>query len=418
MRKLLVLSLWLLATPAWAQIEVQVRTEKPVFLAGEPIFVLIDVKNIGSDPVAYDGASFKPPLTLSVPNGQLKVAKELTGCGTGGVAGGTIGFTTHPPMLRPGASTTFRHLLRGYNLQPGKYELRVSGSVDVAWREPTPFAANPQSPPPPVWKHAVTDPVEGAEIDRRVSLTIVAASEAELRAAFAPHVAAASESSSRRGSEGMAAVLEMAPAFLEPDIVKLVKQRGHEQGFAYSAAEALAAINTASSRKALIAWFDRSTDLRVRSSIVRGLARTRHPDTLPFLASLLPGRSSEADDYIRREAAFGIGMIGGDAAVDALRDAPISPNPLVAGAVILALGNTKSKSAVPILIERAEGQKGYVSNEVCTALINLTHRGWCGGVGLAETQAKWRTWWAANGKGARIYGPDECPDRSNLPHIW
>ena len=91
---------------------------------------------------------------------------------------------------------------------------------------------------------------------------------------------------------------------------------------------------------------------------------------------------------------------------------------LAAGAVLLALGNTQSKSAIPILIERAEGQKGYVSNDVCTALITLTHRSWCGGVGLAETLKKWRAWWEANAREVRIYAPDDCPDRSTMPNIW
>jgi HEAT repeat protein len=187
---------------------------------------------------------------------------------------------------------------------------------------------------------------------------------------------------------------------------------------AYSAAEALAEIDRPSSRAELIDWFDRSDDLRVRSSIVRAVATTRHPDNLPFLASVLPGRSTEIDNGIRRDAALGIGMIGGEAAVEALRDAPHSADPLVAGAMLLALGNTQSKSAIPILIERAEGQKGYVSNDVCTALIALTHRSWCSGVGLAETQKKWRTWWPANAEDVQVYSPDDCPDRSTLPHIW
>jgi HEAT repeat protein len=210
----------------------------------------------------------------------------------------------------------------------------------------------------------------------------------------------------------------MAPAFLEPEIRKLVKQHGHERGFAYSAAEALAEIDTPTSRAELIDWFDRSDDLQTRFFIVRAVARARHPDNLPFLASLLPGRSTQIDNSIRRDAALGIGMIGGEAAVDALRDAPRSPDPQVAGAVLLALGNTRSKSAIPLLIERAEGQKGYVSNDVCTALTALTHRSWCGGVGLEETQKKWRTWWATNAKGVRVYSPDDCPDRSTLPSIW
>jgi hypothetical protein len=416
MTRLLAVAMCLLAGPASAQVEVEVRTEKPQYLAGEPIFVLVEVTNVGTEPVAYGGASFKPPLDLSVPNGERKAMKGLTGCEGGIGIGLGVGGTDHPPMLQPGKSTAFRHLLRGYRLKPGSYELRVAGAVDVGWRDPGRFS-NMGAPRPP-FTRSITDPVERATIDRSLSLTIVAASEEELRAVYAPLVAAAADSFTRAGYEAVDAILEMAPAFLEPEIRRLVKQRGHDRGFARRAAEALAEIDTASSRAELIAWFDRSDDLQVRSSIVRAVASARHPDNLSFLTSLLPGRGTDIDNRIRRDAALGIGMIGGEAAVEVLRDAPRSPDPLVAGAVLLALGNTGSKSAIPILIERAEGQRGYVSNDVCTALIVLTHRSWCGGVGLEQTQTKWRTWWAANAKDVRVYSPDDCPDRSNLSHIW
>jgi hypothetical protein len=414
MTKPLAVVILLLAGPAWAQVQVEVRTEKPQFLAGEPIFVIVEVKNVGTEQVAYGGASVKPPPELSVRNGERRVIKGLTGCGSGSGVGGGFGvFIDHPPMLQPGKSTTFRYLLRGYRLKPGTYELHVSGTADVAWREPS-FVQT--GAPRPAFTRSITEPVEGATIYRTVALTITAASEEALRAAYAPYVAAA-ESSPRAGREAVNGILEMAPAFLEPEIRTLVKQRGHERGFA-AAAEALAEIDTPSSRAELIDWFDRSDDLQIRSSIVRAVAMARHPDNLPFLVSLLPGRSTQIDNRVRRDAALGIGMIGGEAAVEALRDAPRSPDPLVAGAVFLALGNTQSKSAIPILIERAEGQKGYVSNDVCTALITLTHRSWCGGVGLEETQKKWRAWWAANARDVRAYAPDDCPDRSTMPHIW
>jgi hypothetical protein len=408
----LAVAICLLAGPAWAQVEVQVRTEKPQFLAGEPIFVIAEVKNVGTEPVAYNGASLKPAVQLSVRNGDRKVVKGLTGCGAGSVGGGAVGVTDHPPMLQPGQSTTYRYLLRGYRLKSGKYELHISGTVDVAWRE---SASVQTAAPRPALTRSVTDPVEGATIDRTLPLSITAASEEALRDAYAPYVAA---SFSGVRHDAVNGILEMAPAFLEPEIRTLVKQRGHELGFAYAAAEALAEINTPSSRAELVNWFDRSADLEVRASIVRAVAGTRHPDNLPFLASLLPGRSTALDNRVKRDAALGIGMIGGEAAVEALRDAPRSPDPLVAGAVLLALGNTQSKSAIPILIDRAEGQKGYVSNDVCTALINLTHRSWCGGGGLEETQKKWRTWWQANASSVRVYPPDDCADLSTIPHIW
>src|SRR5687768_2055166 len=117
MTKPLAVAICLLAGPAWAQVEVRFRTEKPQFLAGEPIFVLIQVTNVGTEQVAYDGASPKPPLELSVRNGERKATKGLTGCGGGTGIGGGSGITSHPPMLQPGKSTTFRLLLRGYRLK-------------------------------------------------------------------------------------------------------------------------------------------------------------------------------------------------------------------------------------------------------------------------------------------------------------
>src|SRR4051812_14911596 len=220
MIKPLTLAICLLAGPAWAQVQVEVRTEKPQFLAGEPIFVIIEVKNVGTEQVAYDGASVKPPPELSVRNGERRVIKDLSGCGSeSGVSGG-FGFTDHPPRLQPGKSTTFRYLLRGYRLKPGTYELHVSGTVDVAWREPS-FVET--GAPRPAFTRSVTDAVEGATVDRTLALTITAGSAEALRAAYAPYVAAA-ESFSRAAREAVNGILEMAPPFLEPEIRTLVKQ--------------------------------------------------------------------------------------------------------------------------------------------------------------------------------------------------
>jgi hypothetical protein len=99
MTKPLAVAICLLAGPAWAQVKVHVRTEKPQFLTGEPIFVLVEVKNVGREQVAYDGASFKPPLERSVPNGERKVMKGLTACGGGTGRGRASGVISHPPML-------------------------------------------------------------------------------------------------------------------------------------------------------------------------------------------------------------------------------------------------------------------------------------------------------------------------------
>jgi hypothetical protein len=303
MTKPLAVVICLLAAPAWAQVRVHVRTEKPQFLTGEPIFIVVEVENTGVEPLDARGW-FKPPLELSVRNGERKVTKELTGCwgGAGNGTGSAVGVSDHPPILQPGKSTTFRRLVRGYRLTPDTYELRVLGTVDVAWRASDSFSA--MGPPRSPVRGSITNPVDGAIIDRTLPLTIVAGSTDALRAAYAPYVAAAFASSGNERYEAVNAILEMAPAVLEPEIRKLAQQPQLESSLANLAADALAEIETPSSRAELIDRFDRSNDLQVRSVIVRAVATSRHPDNLPFLVSVLPGpqHGDRQRDQKRRRA--------------------------------------------------------------------------------------------------------------------
>jgi hypothetical protein len=402
--KTLTLAFWLITAPAAAQVAVSVRLDKPTFFSGEPVFVLVEVKNIGSEPVAYSGGDGR--ITMSVANGEIRKVPRLSGCFNSEIGGGSMGGVGHPPLLKPGSVATFRSLLRDYRLRPGTYDLRVWGKADVRWKSyPDPNSRLPMPTP----LHKETDPVPGEMFDRTLRLVIVSGSADDLAAVYAPYVAVAFEFG-ESGFHGRHAIFEMAPAFLEPTIAKLAHYFGNEQSVAAGAAAALGEINSASSRAELVRLFDSSRDLDVRSSVVLALAKTGHSDALAFFSSVLPGRSTEPDDRIRRHAALGIGRIGGDAAVAALRAASASPNPLVTGAVLEALGNTKTRSAVPVLIDRARGPNGNVLNEVCGALTTLTHRAWCdGSADVQAMQVRWRRWWADNGASTPIYGPEECP---------
>jgi hypothetical protein len=412
MSKLLAVALCLLSTPALAQVEVGIRTEKASYLAGEPVFILVDIRNVGDQPMAY-GTGTTNRLTFVVANGRQKPVKSLSPCG-GPVTGNAAGGVSHPPVLKPGAQTTERYLLHGYRLTPGSYELRVSGHAGVRWAQ---YPALLNEPPAPAPKRKADEPIQGAVVDRTLPLDIVAGSQAELEAAYKPYVAVAMEVYSGKGSEAARAIFEMAPPFLEAEIVKIVRYASHQYGLTERAAAALAEINTSTSRRELLVWFDRSSDLHARRNIVDAIARSGHPDNLTFLASLLPGRSTELDDWIRNTAALGIGRIGGPAAVSTLAQAPTSPNPHVNRTIILALGNTHDRSAAPVLIDRVTPDRSLL-NEICGALAQLTHHQWCdGSADVAAMQARWRRWWAANGATATIYENEDCPDLKGLPPI-
>ena len=85
---------------------------------------------------------------------------------------------------------------------------------------------------------------------------------------------------------------------------------------------------------------------------------------------------------------------------------------------MLALGNTHDRSAVPVLIDRARGPNGYVQDQVCGALIALTHLQWCDGSSdVTAMQERWRRWWAAHSSTATIYDNEDCPSLNDLPVI-
>lgn len=76
--------------------------------------------------------------------------------------------------------------------------------------------------------------------------------------------------------------------------------------------------------------------------------------------------------------------------------------------IAMALGNTRSAAAVPVLIGMVGDNPSQ--NDVCGALRTLTHRNWCDGTAgdPAATRRKWlRDWNTSRSKGP-IFGPDSC----------
>jgi hypothetical protein len=74
--------------------------------------------------------------------------------------------------------------------------------------------------------------------------------------------------------------------------------------------------------------------------------------------------------------------------------------------IAYALGNTGSRTAVPILIELLGDAD--VRRAASEALYTLTHRQSNSDDPAAERQ-NWVSWWALQGKTAQIFDPTECP---------
>jgi hypothetical protein len=398
----LVFSMIAAAVPGLCQVQVDLRTNQAGYLAGEPIFVVTDVKNIGTEPVAYSYCEGRVDLT--VPGGRKKQAPNLFGC-SGITSGSGVGCgEDHPPLMKPGQTVSFWYLLKGYDLGAGDYLVHASGKAGVRWKYYPDYrpGAGPPSPP----KHLDTDFVEGQAFSGSVKLAIAEAPEGELKQRYAPYVADAGSMDMERRERAREAIAEMAPPFLEKTLLGFANQPED----ARLAVEGLGRIPTPESRSDLIALFDQSADLRLRADIVEKLAGIGTIQEMAFFVSLLAGRSTALDDQIRIFAALGLGRIGGKEAVRDLDAALQSPNPQFRANLALALGNTRDPDAIPVLIQLYADPRGSVQTGVCSALITLTHYQWCDWSGAAaETQVKWRDWWRRHASQTPLYGADQCP---------
>ena len=387
------------ATQAASQVRVDARLDKETYLQGEPVTVVVDILNTGDEAFAYSTCDGR--VTLTVSGVERRVTPDILGCfsgiGSGGVAGCAI---SHPPMLAPGERTSFRYLLRDYDLAPGQYSLTAAGKAGVRWKYYPWSMATPNPAPPPQPKHKESDPVPGAAFERTFALRIAPATEDELKRAFAPLVAAADDP--MRRYDASAAIVESAPPFLVP----LIARFAAEQHVRTAAIESLGRISTDESRAALKALYESHRE-SWREYIVLTLARYGHAGDAGFFAAVLA--DATADHRSRRYAALGLGQVGGDqAALHLERLLPTAP-PELRPAIATALGNTRSRLAVPVLI----GMYGNnpARNEVCSGLKTLTHRIWCTGVAddPVASRRQWLRSWNETGSTAQIFGPDNCP---------
>ncbi|HEY7287823.1 MAG TPA: HEAT repeat domain-containing protein [Vicinamibacterales bacterium] len=391
------LLLLLAASSAFAQVHVDVRLEKNRYLAGEPIVLLVEVRNVGDEAVGY--STCDGDVRLEVAGVERRTSPNIFGCFSSILSGGGCGID-HPQLLQPGQTTTFRYLLRDYDLRPGQYQLSAFGKAGVRWKYYPVYAPNVPPPSPP--EHKETDPVPGAQFERRLSLAVVAATQRQLRDAFAPLVSDADGTDPVKRYQARAAIVESAPPFLEP----LIARFAAEDPFGTTAIDALGRIASRNSRLQLRKLARDAREAR-RSAAVLALARVGHRDDADFLANLL--RDETMDQTARRYAAIGLGHIGGDASVRHLQRALDTVPPEIRPAIATALGNTRSRLAVPVLIGMFGNNPSR--NDVCSALRTLTHRHWCDGTAddPAATRRQWLRTWNEGGSKTPIFGPAECP---------
>ncbi len=401
MRALLILFV-LIGSPALAQVEVRTSDLRPTYLQGEPIVVTVEVTNVGVDPIAYSDCDAR--VTFDVLDTTRRVPPNLLGCFSGEVGGGGCALADGPQITK-GQRTSFHYLLEGYSLSPGRYRAKIAGRAGVRWGWAIDYSAPPLPTPP---GHQPNEPVPGALFNRILTFEVVAASQKELEGALAPYLVDATSADPQRRYQAQSAIVESAPPFLAAMVARFANDRSGATG----AIDALRRMNTPESRRHLKRLYpDRRFSGR-QSAIARALAQIGNPDDLEFLVGI--ARDPDTTGETRRQAITGLGHIGGDRAAHEIADALPGLKREELFYAVIALGNTRSREAVSILID---APVDIYRDNVCNALITLTHRQWCGG-DAATIRQHWRDWWRANGATAPLFGNDACPAQgSAVPPI-
>jgi HEAT repeats len=145
----------------------------------------------------------------------------------------------------------------------------------------------------------------------------------------------------------------------------------------------------------------------VASSLAQSCSSAANGDNAECLLAMLRDRSGDEDE--KQEAAHRLGCLGGDQAVRQLEGALRDASPTTRQSIARALGDTRSRLAVPVLI--AMFRSDSARDEVCDALITLTHRTWCdGGDDDVALRRAWRRWWSQMKSHVEIYQSDSCRD--------
>jgi hypothetical protein len=308
LRLLPVLALCLLPATAQAQVQVDVRTSKATYMEGEPIFVAVDVKNVGPFPLGHSDTTGMEHVKLRISGREPRSLGSYDECDGSALVEMATSIVNHPPVFVPGETVSFKYVLAGYKLPQGEYALRVSGHAEVLWFDYATAGVQtleslqkPRYPPLPARRG---DPVPGAEIDREFTFVVTPAIEGELKGVY--RQLANRWAFDRAAVEAIVAMAAPAAA----DVIGELASNDNDR--IVGAYDALAEINTPATRARLRSLFDASDSLRRRTRIVAALSRTKATDNAEFFTSLLGGgRTTPSDEAIKSAARRGLACLGG-----------------------------------------------------------------------------------------------------------
>ncbi len=377
------------ARPGWAgQIRGELHPEKRTYLLAEPVFVVLDLTNPGSQPVwismscVWLDTRFDAP---TAPKPQRGVS--LFGC-SGGTAGSCGGSSKE---IRPGEHYTRRYLLGGpFRLDaPGVYPIRAWHKVDI-YADETSYRV-----------------VASQEVVSDFELTFIEGSEKQLTSVYAPILRDLNSPDPETSWLARCAVVDNPPPFLENVILALADDP-QTTTYSISGLERLATPR-AKAKLAKLSAVDNPECIRQMAiTALGGLGD-------PAYCSVMLDIARESREYSRFIALRAAGYLCGERAFPLLVSQLVNADYSARFEAAYALGNTQSREAVPLLIPLLLDTDPNVRRAARDSLATLTHRRSKSDEGSAQaTHRDWANWWASNGATAPIYGIDDCEEPEPL----
>jgi hypothetical protein len=346
--------------------------EKKEYIAGEPIFVILELTNSKSAPPiqaaigeCWINTRFVAPTAPRVDG------ITLYGCSGDGVAG-DCGRTL--VRLLPGELRKIRLLVKGpFRLDsPGVYPIRVWHTIDI-------YPDNEISQRP-----------VAQEFKAAFEVALMAGDQAKLTAAYAPVLRDLRSSNDAAKFAAIAAITQYSPAFLEEAILGL----GGDAPTAVASIGGLKRLGTTRAKDELAEFAAMNSPEAVRQPAIHALGELGDPAYCQLMLDI----ARNSPDYSRFVAMRAAGALCEQRAVPILTSLLTQADKSSRFELVYALGNSHTRDAVPILIPLLADSDENVRKAASEALKTLTHR----------DQQNFAHWWSANSTTAKIYSIRQC----------
>jgi hypothetical protein len=377
------------------QVDVSIAPSKSLYIAGEPVFVVVSIANTGTSPLTI---VVSPPdsciSSMTVFIEGLSRSDRTPCADPNSTSCAYDGPPAHPVEIKPGAQYKLQRLMNlFYDLrQAGLYQTHVSFHLEYAER------------PALEGKYSF----QQRNFDHEVVLDVENGQAGDLIAAFSPIIMDLESADRIRRGYAQTVLLTLAPRFAEDRILAMADQQDLET----TAIPALLRLDTPAAINKLesIAFETSDGDPVHEGQHLSALEQIKYLHDRSLLPKLYEVTEENRWQSIRWAAASAAARLGHAEAVPETAKMLANPDPLIVSAGAEALGDTNSRAAVGILISAIPlAAQGNELPAIVEALGRLTHRKTSSDPKQrGAIHKQWSDWWAIHGANATIYAPDSC----------